>query len=61
MFAGSDLSGIPYPVLPVVLPSASDLFKPDLFNILPTGYISPRAMVTQGQAQGDGCIFSRIA
>ncbi|KAH9171742.1 hypothetical protein EDB89DRAFT_1906728 [Lactarius sanguifluus] len=40
------LSGIPYPALPVLLLSASDLVKLDLRNIPLTGYISPEAMVT---------------
>ena len=39
------LDGIPYPTLPRLLLSASDLVKLYLFNIPPTGYISPRAMV----------------
>ncbi|KAH9171743.1 hypothetical protein EDB89DRAFT_1069460 [Lactarius sanguifluus] len=39
------LSGIPYPALPMLLLSASDLVKLDLRNIPLTGYISPEAMV----------------
>ncbi|KAH9037541.1 hypothetical protein EDB84DRAFT_1577593 [Lactarius hengduanensis] len=39
------LTGIPYPALPVLLLSTSDLVKLDLRNIPPTGYISPEAMV----------------
>ena len=39
------LSGVPYPALPKLLLSASDLVKLDLFDIPPTGYISPKAMV----------------
>ncbi|KAH9037543.1 hypothetical protein EDB84DRAFT_1560637 [Lactarius hengduanensis] len=39
------LSGIPYPALPMLLLSATDLVKLDLFNIPPAGYISPEAMV----------------
>ncbi|KAH9171722.1 hypothetical protein EDB89DRAFT_2175986 [Lactarius sanguifluus] len=39
------LSGIPYPALPVLLLSTSDLVKLNLRNIPPTGYISPEAMV----------------
>jgi len=40
------LSGIPYSALPTLLFSTSDLVKLDLFDIPPTGYISPEAMVT---------------
>ncbi|KAH9171721.1 hypothetical protein EDB89DRAFT_1906708 [Lactarius sanguifluus] len=40
-----NLSGIPYPALPMLLLSATDLVKLDLFNIPPAGYISPEAMV----------------
>jgi hypothetical protein len=40
------LSGVPYPSLPTLLSSTSDLVKLDLFNIPPTGYISPEAMVS---------------
>ncbi|KAH9037530.1 hypothetical protein EDB84DRAFT_1577582 [Lactarius hengduanensis] len=40
------LSGIPYPALPRLLLSASDLTDLDLHDIPPTGYISPEAMVT---------------
>jgi len=39
------LSGIPSPALPTLLLSTSDLVKLDLFDIPPTGYISPEAMV----------------
>ena len=39
------LFGIPYPKLPTLLLSATDLVKLDLFNIPPTGYISPEAMI----------------
>ncbi|KAH9171715.1 hypothetical protein EDB89DRAFT_2229788 [Lactarius sanguifluus] len=39
------LLGIPYPALPVLLLSATDLVKLDLLDIPPTGYISPQAMV----------------
>ncbi|KAH8983834.1 hypothetical protein EDB86DRAFT_3106203 [Lactarius hatsudake] len=39
------LSGISYPALPALLLSATDLVKLDLFDIPPTGYISPEAMV----------------
>ena len=38
------LSGIPYPALPKLLLSTSDLVKLDIFDIPPTGYISPEAM-----------------
>ena len=40
------LSGIPYPALPALLLSASNLFALELRGIPPTGYISPQAMVT---------------
>ena len=39
------LSRIPYPTLPTLLLSASDLVDLRLQNIPPTGYISPKAMV----------------
>ena len=39
------LSGIPYPALPALLLSATDLVKLDLFDIPTTGYIPPEAMV----------------
>jgi hypothetical protein len=39
------LSGIPYPTLPSLLLSASDLVELRLHRIPPTGYISPEAMV----------------
>jgi hypothetical protein len=39
------LSGIPFPELPALLLSASDLVKLELRGIPPTGYISPEAMV----------------
>ena len=39
------LSGIPYPALPTLLLSTSDLVTLSLHNIPPTGYISPEAMV----------------
>jgi hypothetical protein len=39
------LTGIPFPALPVLLPSASDLVSLKLFGIPRTGYISPEAMV----------------
>jgi len=39
------LSGVPYPSLPTLLSSSSDLVNLDLFNIPPIGYISPEAMV----------------
>ncbi|KAH9178363.1 hypothetical protein EDB89DRAFT_1170384 [Lactarius sanguifluus] len=39
------LSGIPFPELPVLLLSTSDLVTLKLRNIPPTGYISPEAMV----------------
>jgi hypothetical protein len=39
------LSGIPYPTLPTLLLSASDLVELSLHKIPPTGYISPEAMV----------------
>jgi hypothetical protein len=38
------LSFIPYPALPTLLLSTSDLVKLDLFDIPPTGYISPEVM-----------------
>ena len=38
------LDGVPYPTLPTLLLSASDLVELHLFNIPPTGYISPEAM-----------------
>jgi hypothetical protein len=40
------LFGIPFPALPTLLLSTSDLVNLDLRNIPPTGYISPEAMVT---------------
>jgi hypothetical protein len=40
------LSGIPYPALPSLLLSASNLVELRLHRIPPTGYISPEAMVT---------------
>jgi hypothetical protein len=40
------LSGIPFPALPTLLLSAHDLLTLDLWNIPPSGYISPEAMVT---------------
>ena len=39
------LDGIPFPALPILLPSASDLVTLTLFNIPHIGYISPEAMV----------------
>ncbi|KAH9163253.1 hypothetical protein EDB89DRAFT_575838 [Lactarius sanguifluus] len=39
------LRGIPFPALPSLLLSASDLVKLELRNIPPTGYISPETMV----------------
>ena len=39
-------SAVPYPALPTLLLSTTDLIKLDLFNIPPTGYISPEAMLT---------------
>jgi hypothetical protein len=39
------LSGIPYPSLPTLLLSTTDLVKLDLFDIPSNGYISPKAMV----------------
>ena len=39
------LNGIPFPSLPILLPSASGLITLTLFNIPQTGYISPEAMV----------------
>ena len=39
------LYGIPSPALPTLLLSASDLVKLDLFDIPPSGYISPEAML----------------
>ena len=39
------LSGIPFPALPALLLSTSDLVDLILFNISPSGYISPEAMV----------------
>ncbi|KAH9163255.1 hypothetical protein EDB89DRAFT_575917 [Lactarius sanguifluus] len=39
------LRDIPFPALPSLLLSASDLVKLELRNIPPTGYISPEAMV----------------
>jgi hypothetical protein len=39
------LHGIPYPALPTLLLSASDLVTLELRRIPPTGYISPKAMV----------------
>ncbi|KAH9163243.1 hypothetical protein EDB89DRAFT_575398 [Lactarius sanguifluus] len=39
------LHGIPFPALPSLLLSASHLVNLTLFNIPPTGYISPEAMV----------------
>jgi hypothetical protein len=40
------LDGIPFPSLPTLLSSASDLVTLNLYNIPQTGYISPEAMVT---------------
>jgi hypothetical protein len=40
------LEGIPFPALPRLLSSASDLVNLQLHNIPPDGYISPAAMVT---------------
>ncbi|KAH9174789.1 hypothetical protein EDB89DRAFT_2241552 [Lactarius sanguifluus] len=40
-----DLYGIPFPTLPTLLLSAGDLVSLRLFNIPPTGYIIPKAMV----------------
>ncbi|KAF8265500.1 hypothetical protein EI94DRAFT_1804297 [Lactarius quietus] len=37
--------GIPFPALPVLLPSTSDLVTLELYNIPQNGYISPEAMV----------------
>ena len=39
------LKGIPFPALPILLPSASDLIMLTLSDIPQTGYISPQAMV----------------
>ena len=39
------LDSVPYPTLPTLLLSASDLVELRLFNIPPTGYISPEDMV----------------
>ncbi|KAH9037542.1 hypothetical protein EDB84DRAFT_1577594 [Lactarius hengduanensis] len=39
------LSGIPYPTLPMLLLSTSDLVELNLRDIPPTGYISPEVMV----------------
>ena len=39
------LDSVPYPTLPTLLLSASDLVELHLFNIPPTGYISPEEMV----------------
>jgi len=39
------LCGVPFPTLPTLLLSASDLIELDLRSIPPTGYISPEAMV----------------
>jgi hypothetical protein len=39
------LHGIPYPTLPTLLLSASELVSLRLYKIPPTGYISPEAMV----------------
>jgi hypothetical protein len=39
------LSGVPYPALPTLLLSTSDLVTLNLRNIPPTGYLSPEAMV----------------
>jgi hypothetical protein len=39
------LEGVPYPSLPTLLRSASDLVRLELYDIPPTGYISPDAMV----------------
>jgi hypothetical protein len=39
------LSGMPYPSLPMLLLTTTDLVKLDVFDIPPTGYISPEAMV----------------
>ena len=39
------LIGIPFPALPTLLLSTSDLVDLDLHNIPPNGYISPEAMV----------------
>ena len=39
------LQGIPFPALPTLLLSASDLVTLELDKIPPTGYISPKAMV----------------
>ncbi|KAH9172847.1 hypothetical protein EDB89DRAFT_1905745 [Lactarius sanguifluus] len=40
-----ELYGIPFPALPTLLLSASDLVWLHLFNIPPTGYFAPKAMV----------------
>ena len=40
-----NLEHIPFPELPILLPSASDLITLQLYNIPQTGYISPEAMV----------------
>jgi hypothetical protein len=39
------LAGISYPAMPTLLLSATDLVKLDLFDIPPTGYISPEDLV----------------
>ena len=40
-----ELDGIPFPALPILLPSASDLHTLRLLNMPQSGYISPEAMV----------------
>ncbi|KAI0286439.1 hypothetical protein BC826DRAFT_83927 [Russula brevipes] len=40
------LTGIPFPAIPKLLSSASDLAELSLFDIPYSGYISPKAMVT---------------
>jgi hypothetical protein len=46
MAARYNLSGIPYPALPKLLLSTSNLVTLELHNIPPTGYISPPVMAT---------------
>ena len=40
------LNGIPFPALPILLPSVKDLVILELYNIPETGYISPEVLVT---------------
>jgi len=51
-----ELYGVPFPALPTLLLSASDLVELKLRNVPPAGYISPEAM-----ARGNGCTFGHVA